>query len=226
MLAGMMQTAPAIWFDELDTAALLLALTPRTIPVEVAHWMHYDDPDIELLCQHGITRQGSNDIRLPSIISAPAEVTPETGGGLLTQYRSVQRTEDRNRLRLALERIIRSRSQSHPGNRSIDLAIALEVLFMNVDQGEHSYKVSLRLARLLGGDLPAKRTTFIETRRLYDVRSQMVHTGSAKNDWSVDGEQRSAYDLVEACDVRCTQAIRKFLTLGGIPPDWRGIELS
>src|SRR5262249_42264986 len=52
--------------------------------------------------------------------------------------------------------IIRSRSQSHPGNRSIDLAIALEVLFMNVDQGEHSYKVSLRLARLLGGDLPAR----------------------------------------------------------------------
>jgi hypothetical protein len=226
MLAGMMQSAPVIWFDELDTAALLLALTPRTIPVEVAHWMHYDDPDIDLLCQHGITRQGSADIRLPSLISTPAEVTPESAGGVLTAYRSVQKTEDRSRIRLALERIVRSRSQLHPGNRSIDLAIALEVLFMNVDQGEHSYKVSLRLARLLGGEPPAKRRAFIETRRLYDLRSQMVHTGSAKNDWSVDGEQRSAYDLVEAGDVRCTEAIRGFLALGGIPPDWRDIELS
>jgi hypothetical protein len=215
---------PATWFDDLDTAALLLALTPKAIPSEVAHWFHYDDPDVALLGQFGLARH-FDEIQSPFRLAEPTETTLESAGGLLTAYRRVAK-DDQGRITLALQRLIRSRSQNNPGNRAIDLAIALEVLFMNVDRDEHSYKISMRLAKLLGGELAVRRTAFGETRKLYDLRSNMVHSGRAKNDWSVDGVQRSAYDLVEAGDVRSAEAIRKFLALGRIPDDWRDIELS
>lgn len=71
-----------------------------------------------------------------------------------------------------------------------------------------------------------RRAAFIETRKLYDIRSEMVHSGGAKNERLLDGVRRSAYDLVEAGDIRCAKAIRKCLELGCIPEDWREIELS
>lgn len=212
------------WFDDLDTASLLLALTAKAIPSEVAHWLHYDDPDLELLASSGLRRH-IDEVQSPFRFSEPAEITPESAAGLLTAFRRVGK-DDQGRITLALQRLIRSRSQHHPGNRAIDLAIALEVLFMNVERDEHSYKISLRLAKLLGGDLPARRIAFGETRKLYDLRSVMVHTGRAKDGWSVEGAARSAYDLVEVGDNRCAEAIRKFLDLGRIPDDWRDTELS
>ena len=82
------------------------------------------------------------------------------------------------RVNLALERMIRSRCQFVSGNRVIDLAIALEVLFMNADRDEHSYKISLRAGRLLRADIQSRERAFLEVRRLYDMRSSMVHTGN------------------------------------------------
>jgi hypothetical protein len=216
---------PAPWFDDLDTAALLLALTPRAIPAEVTSWFHYDDPDIALLSSFGVTRKEFDEPQFPKM-ATPTQIPDESAAGLLTAYRRVVKKTDQDRIALALKRLIRSRSQHDVGNRAIDLAIALEVLFMNADRDEHSYKIGLRLAKLLGGELKARRSAFTETRKLYDLRSTMVHTGRAKNEWSIDEVSRSAFDLVEAGDIRCTQAIRKFLELGRIPGDWREIELT
>jgi hypothetical protein len=216
----------ASWFDDLDSAALLLALTPRAIPSEVAHWFNYDDPDVALLGERGLSRY-VDEIQSPFRLSEPTEVTSESAGGLLAAYRRLGKG-DRDRITLALQRLIRARSKRNPGNRAIDLAIALEVLFMNADRDEHSYKIGLRLAKLLYIDEPARRAAFLETRKLYELRSKMVHMGHAKNDWTVDGQMRSAYDLVEAGDVRCAQAIRKLMNRGSIPKpdDWSEFELS
>ena len=211
------------WFDDLDSAALLLALTPTVVPSEVARWMHFDDPDIALLGQFGITR---SQTELPSSLRmrVPTEVTAESAGGLLSLWRALGGTDSR-RLKLALERLIRSRAQQFPGDRAIDIAIALEVLFMN-ERGEHSYKISLRAARLLRASQPARRKVFLEVKQLYEIRSKMVHTGEARGPWTVDGEQRSAADLVEAVDRLCTEAIRIFLTNGGITKDWKALDLA
>jgi len=153
-------------------------------------------------------------------------ITRESAIGLLTSYRAV-RGDDQKRIRLALQRLIRSRNQINLGNRAIDLAIALEVLFMNVERDEHAYKIGLRLGKLLGGERAVQKTVFIETRKLYDLRSTMVHTGQPGRDsWMIDGVRRTAYELVEASDHRCTEAIRSFLARGGIPDDWRNVEFG
>ena len=219
---------PAIWFDELDTAGLLLALMPKAAPSEAAHWFHYEDPDIARFGQRGLARHHDDSQQSVFRMGAPpTTISPEHATGVLAEYRRLAKG-DRDRITLALQRLIRSRGQLHPGNRAIDLAIALEVLFMNADRDEHSYKIGMRLAKLLHEGEPARRTAFLETRKLYDLRSTMVHTGRAKNDWIVGDQKRSAYELVEAGDMRCTQAIRTLMQRGGIPrPDgWSGLELS
>ena len=157
--------------------------------------------------------------------AAPAEVTAADVAGLFTTYKKLKES-DRGRVNLALERIMRSRCQFVSGNRAIDIAIALEVLFMNVDRDEHSYKISLRAARLLRKDLKTRRRTFLEVKRLYDMRSSMVHSGSVKNEYRIDGTSVPAHEIVEAVDVVCTEAIRAFLGTGEIPDDWRDIELG
>jgi hypothetical protein len=214
---------PATWFNDLDDAARLLALIPKAIPREAAHWFHYDDPDVALLGQFGLTRQG---IELqPTMVTAPVEVTAAAMAGVFSAYRQLKKG-DIQRVNLALERMIRSRCQFVSGNRAIDLAIALEVLFMNADRDEHSYKISLRAARLLRAEVSARRKTFLEVRRLYDMRSSMVHTGNVKNEYILDDAKVLAHDIVEAVDAICTEAIRAFLRLGGIPSDWRATELA
>jgi hypothetical protein len=214
---------PGTWFSDLDDAARLLALIPKAIPIEAAHWFHYDDPDIALLCQFGLARQGP-ELR-PTMAGAPVEVAAAGVDGIFAGYQKL-RASDKGRVNLALERVIRSRCQFVSGNRAIDLAIALEVLFMNVDRDEHSYKISLRAARLLRKDLQARRRTFLEVKRLYDMRSSMVHSGSVKNEYLLDWARVSAHEIVEAVDVICTEAIRAFLGKREIPDDWRNIELA
>jgi hypothetical protein len=108
----------ANWFDDLDTAALLLALTPKAVPAEVAHWFNYDDPDTALLGEYGLSRN-VDEIQSPFRLSEPTEVSHESAAGLLTTYRRVG-TGDQDRITLALQRLIRSRSQRNPGNRAID----------------------------------------------------------------------------------------------------------
>jgi hypothetical protein len=217
-----LDSPPATWFDELDDAARLLTLVPEAIPIEAAHWLHYDDPDVAHLAESGVTFQGPE---LPATKSnPPVNVTAEAVAGLFDAYRRLKR-DDAARVNLALERIIRSRCQFVTGNRSIDLAIALEVLFMNAERDEHSYKISLRAARLLREDAGARQRTFMQVRRLYDMRSGMVHTGGIKNDYPLDAERVPAHEIVEAVDEVCVEAIRAFLKAGQIPTDWRPIEL-
>jgi hypothetical protein len=221
-----LNSAPSVfaWFEELDEAALQLALIPKAIPMEAAHWLHVDDPDVARVVNFGISRSGPLDLHAPPYHD-PAEATTESIDGLLPAFKNLNK-QDRPRFKLAVDRLVRSRSQQIPGNRAIDLAIALEVLFMGADQGEHSYKISLRAARLLRDTVDARRTVFTEVQRVYELRSSMVHAGRGSDKYNVNGGPRTASDLVESVDVHCTDALRQVLKRGAIPETWRDIELS
>jgi hypothetical protein len=220
------KTPPSTWFRELDTAAAVLALVPKAIPLEASHWVYYEDPDIARLCELGHATQVP-EIFQPIRLFDPAKVNQQSVDGLLPGYLKLK-TRDRERVMLALQRIIRSRSQTIPGNRALDLAIVLEVLFMNKDTGAHTHKVSVRAARLVRQTLSERRTVFDQVRSLYDLRSSLVHGGSASGSYKIDGREMHPQELVEAVDLVCVEAIRKFIEGGGIPnrDGWRDSELS
>jgi hypothetical protein len=63
-------------------------------------------------------------------------------------------------------------------DRAIDLGIALEALLLHdSDNAELSYRLRLRGARLLDGDLAARRSTKQLLNDIYKLRSKAVHTG-------------------------------------------------
>jgi hypothetical protein len=215
------------WFNTLDDAALLLVLAPGTIPREAARWMDFDDPDIFLLSHFGVMRHSSEWAFETQRFISPPPVISTSIENLLPAYSKLAQ-DNKDRITLALQRLLRSRSQLHPGNRAIDLAIALEVLFMRTERDEHSYKISNRAARLLHENRDRQLPVFNQIRRLYEVRSSMVHSGKTSGEVSIDGSKISVHELVKSVETICSEVIRKFLTLGGVPADdgWRDIEFS
>ena len=214
------------WFNTLDEAALLLVLAP-TIPREAARWMDFDDPDIFLLSHFGVMRHSSEWAFETQRFISPPPIIATSVKNLLPEFSELTQ-DNKDRITLSLQRLLRSRSQLHPGNRAIDLAIALEVLFMRTERDEHSYKISNRAARLLRSNREGQLPVFNRIRRLYDVRSSMVHSGKTSGEVSIGSSKVSIHELVESVEAICSEAIRKFLTLGGVPADdgWREIEFS
>jgi len=99
-------SAPSTWFNDMDDAARLLALIPKAIPIEAAHWFHYDDPDVAMLGQFGLSRQGP-ELR-PIMTGAPVDVAVADVAGIFAAYKKLKES-DKGRVNLALDRIMRSR---------------------------------------------------------------------------------------------------------------------
>ncbi len=74
------------WFQELNVASLLLALTPGAVPIEMAHWYHFHDPDVALLGQSGLSRE-FEEPQSPFRMSQLTMITRESAVRLLTAYR-------------------------------------------------------------------------------------------------------------------------------------------
>lgn len=80
-------------------------------------------------------------------------------------------------------------------DRIVDCSVVLEALFSRDDR-ELSYKVAVRAAVLTGGDEPQAQRMYAAVRRLYDLRSQVVHAGSSTGKKA--GELVRAWDGQEA----------------------------
>ncbi len=100
---------------------------------------------------------------------------------------------------------------------------------MNTHRDEHSCKIAMRLSKLLDVDEAPWRVTFLETRRLYHLRSKMVPAGCIiKDQWNVGADKRTSNQLVEAADLRTINASRKPMQRGKIleADTWTDIELA
>jgi hypothetical protein len=65
-----------------------------------------------------------------------------------------------------------------------------------------------------------------EARRLYEMRSGMVHNAKCDADYMVVGSKRTAREILQSNDRHCCESIRKFIDAGRIPSDWHDIELN
>lgn len=108
--------------------------------------------------------------------------------------------------------------------RLLDLAIALEAVFLNDNDSKEqlSFRLALRVARLLGGTLAERKTLFRGVRDLYNIRSKVAHgetvdTLSPRDSRTLIGLQASAPPLVR-------RAVTRMLEDGG-PTGLTGPEL-
>ena len=82
-------------------------------------------------------------------------------------------------LQLAFENFELSYEISNIGLSFLTLMISLETL-LNPGERELRYRISRNTAVLLGNDREASRTIFTKIKKLYDMRSKVVHTGDSK----------------------------------------------
>jgi hypothetical protein len=102
-------------------------------------------------------------------------------------------------------------------DRALDASIALEVALGGKDKEEIGYRLRLRAASLLGNNLEEKVEIANTVKKLYNLRSKVVHAGLREFNL---GETASHDGLLVACRV-----VKRIIELGGIP-HWETLELT
>ena len=124
------------------------------------------------------------------------------------------------KLKVPIDRWIKSTSNADPVDTFIDLGIALESLYLEdiKDAGEFRFRLSLRGAWYLEQDIEKRQTLIAEFRKLYDLRSKAVHLG----DVGTEGTR----DFIKRGQDLCLRSIKKVLKDGGFPIDWNRLVLG
>lgn len=121
-------------------------------------------------------------------------------------------------IRLATDRLKRSRVHHPSADTVIDLGIAGEIILLHNpgSTGELSYQFAVNGACLLGTDETNRKKTFETLRALYGARSKAVHEGTIK---PAIIPQLPDFDLLCSRIIRCILAQQQF-------PDWNQLVLG
>lgn len=132
---------------------------------------------------------------------------------------------DRANLNIPITKLIDSWSESPPTYRGVvDLAVALESLFLPERNPEMAYRLQVRGARFLETDLVKRQETAKLLKAFYSARSKVVHTGAIANTYKVGDRKIEATDLVARTQDACLRSIRQIIDNGF--PDWETVELG
>ena len=106
-------------------------------------------------------------------------------------------------------------------NRTIDLGIALECLYLRNAGSELRYRLSLFGAWFLGQNREERATIAKQLRDIYDARSKAVHEGLLEN----GDDLMWATKFVGMAQDLCRRTIVKIIEEGGFP-DWDDLVLG
>ena len=134
--------------------------------------------------------------------------------------------KDLQKLEIPISRLIESTSRPHLVDRIIDLAIALESLYLPNIESELGFRLRLRAAKHLEDDLKRRRVIAQQFRTFYEARSDAVHTGRVRNEYEVTKKKTvPIWDLTASVQDVCRNSIMKILTDRKMP-DWTRLDLK
>ena len=151
--------------------------------------------------------------------AADTVVTPEEieeAVKILTERKQMG-SKDQEELRVAVDRWMKSKTESSRADAFIDLGIALENLYLNDtggDRGELGFRLAIRAAWWLGENAGSRKSLLETTRDVYNARSTSAHTGRPS--------RRHGNDLLARGQDICRKSIIKFIEKGGFP-DWNEV---
>ncbi|HXF46287.1 MAG TPA: hypothetical protein VNK91_09225 [Burkholderiaceae bacterium] len=117
-----------------------------------------------------------------SKVPPPLEWSAEAHKHFAPFYKRFLKLPDaqKEKFRIALDRLRNANSRNPNEDRAIDLGIALETLFLSDERGatgELRFNLATRAARFLGKSSEERKDIFDRVQRLYDLRSRAVHRG-------------------------------------------------
>jgi hypothetical protein len=205
----------------LDETRLCLTVIGPSASIGTPEWFEFTDRDFRDIAMTG-TSHRKMEI-LPFTAPAPTLLDSSEAEKLVPTYLALE-GEIRNRIRISLERLNLALIRARPGDRATELSICLEVLLTD-QQGENTWKVSLRAALLAGGTLEAQLQTRGTVAGMYRLRSAMMHHGNIPDDVAVPGQgRRASTDVLTDATKIAASVIRAVIRRGSIP-DWPSFEL-
>lgn len=128
----------------------------------------------------------------------------------------------REKVRIPIDRWIKSKADQDPVDEIIDLGIALEALYVpDGGRGEIRFKLAVRAAWNLGEDENHRKKLMKEFQKIYDRRSTIVHTGKLPNMTNAPNEVKQF--IARAQDL-CRDSIMRVLEKEKFP-DWNNLVL-
>ena len=128
-------------------------------------------------------------------------------------------SDDKEKLLIAVERWIKSKTSRADTDRMIDLGVALESLYVPDSMSESTFKLGVRAAWHLRED-PAKRKDMKKKfGEIYDWRSKAVHTGKLPKK-TKNLSQEEINEFIGTAQDYCRHSILKILKEGKFPANW------
>ena len=120
------------------------------------------------------------------------------------------------RLKTPISYWVKSRMAGPSVDGAIYLGIAMETLFLDNSETELSYRMQIRAAKLVGGDMSQRELTKKLVKDSYSVRSRATHQGALKT---------KDQEIIEKGQGLIRDAILKIIEAGTYP-DWDRLDLK
>ncbi len=189
-------------------ACLLVTAGPVEVPLTVLR------PDHGALFVAGAGNLASKPFAAHSLASYQVKAAEVTSAfELLGKFHEVES------LTRAIDRLGRARLAISAVDRALELGIAAEIALMHDHSPantEISHKIGGRAAWLLGRDPTEREVVFVDMKKLYQARSQAVHSGALSS--------RSTFDL-DAADRLVARALYAILERGEFP-NWNNLTMG
>lgn len=134
------------------------------------------------------------------------------------------------KLKIPIDRWIKSKAEDNPIDKIVDLGIALEALYLSEGTKEQlTLQFRLRAAWHLGENKEQRKALMKEFKAIYDWRSTVVHTGKLPEKGS--GKKKKPYtqeevrEFITRAQDLCRDSILKILEDGKFP-DWNDLILG
>ena len=129
------------------------------------------------------------------------------------------------KLRIPINRWIKSKTAANYDDPMIDLGIAFEALYLLKNERGITATLSIRAAWHLGKDKGHRKELLTKFRQIYRCRSKAVHEGKLSETAQFGEEEIPISEFIEEAQNLCRKSIKKILKDGEFP-DWNDLILG
>jgi hypothetical protein len=213
-------------YTDLRDALLCIGLVGPVAPYELLAWLEPPEwaPVLGFTFSSPMHEYSLRSNQWPATAAMQARELCERFSQLSSDHKDL--------MRLRMQRLISAMRRRNPVDAAIDLGITLESLFLDDGEGELSFRLRMRAARLLRQDYDDRVCVFNLVNDLYTLRSAAVHSGRLPPSKTFRKLQatygaKPIEKLLEAGFSLAAQAINYFLQTGEPQKeDWTKITLA
>ncbi len=126
------------------------------------------------------------------------------------------------KLRIAIDRWIKSKASGSYVDKMIDLRIALEALYVT-SKDDIGKKLRHRASWYLGENPADQQELETEFEAIYNYRSKAVHGGKLDKEVKIQGQRMPISEFIESVQDRCRRSILEIIKDGQFP-DWNTLR--